>query len=52
MEARPLDFHRRVRKMFLEVAAYYPTPVAVVDGNAEPDVVFGRIIAELARVLG
>jgi dTMP kinase len=52
MEARPLDFHRRVRKMFLEVAEHYPKPVAIVDGNAEPDAVFNRIMAELARVLG
>jgi dTMP kinase len=52
MEARPLEFHRRVRKMFLEVGAYYPAPVTVVQGDAEPDVVSDRILRELSRVLG
>jgi len=52
MEARPLEFHRRVRKIFMELDKYYPAPVVTVKGDDEPEVVFQRIIAELARVLG
>ena len=51
MEARSLDFHRRVRAIFQEVAAYYPTPVALVDASGEEEVVFRRIVEELNRVL-
>ena len=29
MESRPLEFHQKVRGMFLDLPSYYPTPVAV-----------------------
>ena len=48
MEARPIDFHRRVRQIFLEVADYYPTPVAVVDGRGDVEQVHQRILACMA----
>lgn len=32
MEARPLDFHRRVRQAFLKLSDAYPRPVRVVKG--------------------
>ena len=50
MEARPLDFHRRVRQIFLEVHEYYPTPVISVDGRGDQDTVHQRILEALSRV--
>lgn len=51
MEARSIEFHRRVRELFLGVGDYYPTPVAIVDGRGSADEVFERVVAELTRVL-
>ncbi len=51
MEARPLEFHRRVRALFAELPDVYPKPVVTIDGTPSPDEVFSRIQAELARVL-
>ena len=48
MEARPITFHRRVRRMFREVKDYYPRPVVVVDGNVAEGEVYQRILSELA----
>ena len=50
MEARPIEFHRRVRDMFRGVHEYYPRPVVIVDGNGAPEAVQGRILEELNRV--
>jgi len=52
MEARPIDFHRKVRQIFLEVAGYYPTPVVVVDGRSDVDAVHNRILEALAERFG
>ncbi len=43
MERRPLEFHRQVRQMFLELPQHYPRPVAVLDGCAPPDDVARRV---------
>jgi len=51
MEARSLEFHRRVRELYLEAPTYYPRPVVVVDGHAAADVVHQQILEALARVL-
>jgi len=50
MEARPLDFHRRVREVFQSVGDYYPTPVIVIDGEGDVDTVYGRVLEGLHRV--
>jgi dTMP kinase len=50
MEAKPIDFHRRVRKMFLEVHTYYPTPVITVDASGGPDCVYELVLEGLAGV--
>lgn len=50
MEARPLDFHRKVRELFLELPKYYPGQVAIIDGTGEPDAVQSRIIETIERV--
>jgi len=49
MEARPLDFHRRVRQMFLEVHTYYPTPVLTIDARGTVDEVHQRVWEALGR---
>jgi len=50
MEARPLEFHRRVRKIFQELPTYYPTPVIAIDASSDAEVVYQRILEGLARV--
>lgn len=49
MEARPIDFHRRVREMFLKVGEYYPRPVVVVSGSGDAHAVHARIMEALSR---
>jgi len=51
MESRPLDFHRRVRELFLTLPQFYPSPVVVIDGRSEPNEVHTQVIEALARVL-
>ncbi|MBU0719217.1 MAG: dTMP kinase [Planctomycetes bacterium] len=50
MEARSLEFHRRVRQIFLQLHEYYPTPVVVIDGRGDHDAVHERVLEGLARV--
>jgi dTMP kinase len=51
MEARPLEFHRRVRNLFLKLPSYYPRPVMIVDAAADEDEVFARIMEALASAI-
>lgn len=51
MEARSLDFHRRVRQMFLSLHGYYPTPVLMVDGHGDIDTIHQRILEVLGSVI-
>lgn len=48
MEARPIEFHERVRTLFLELPGIYPAPVVIVDGNGTVDEVHTRILSALA----
>jgi len=50
MEARPLDFHRKVRELFLKLADFYPRPVVVIDGRPSPQEVHAGVLEALARV--
>ena len=50
MEARPLDFHRRVRQLFLKLAEFYPRQVIVIDGRADPQSVHAKVVEALADV--
>ncbi len=43
MEARSLEFHRRVRELFRELPDVYPKPVAVVDAEPEEAVVWQAV---------
>lgn len=49
MERRPPDFHERVRANFLELPAYYPAPVAVVDGRGDVEAVHQRVLEAIER---
>jgi dTMP kinase len=52
MEARPIEYHRKVRQMFLELPNYYPAAVRCVDGRGAVEVVQQRVREALADVLG
>jgi dTMP kinase len=52
MEARSIEFHRKVRQMFREIPSYYPTRVLVVDGAGDADVVYRRVRQAVVRSLG
>jgi len=49
MESRPLEFHQRVREMFLKLPQLYPKPVAIVDGRPEPDIVHQSVIQAIEQ---
>jgi dTMP kinase len=44
MERRPIEFHQQVRNMFVDLPAYYPTPVVIIDATAGPEEVHRRIL--------
>lgn len=44
MEARPIEFHRKVREGFLSLPSIYPRPVVIVDGRGEIEAVHGRVL--------
>jgi len=48
MESRPADYHERVRQLFLELPAFYPSPVRIVDGLGSVDEVHARIAQALS----
>ncbi len=50
MEARPVEFHRRVRELFLHVHEYHPTPVVTIDARGDVPTVHQRILECLSRV--
>lgn len=50
METRPIEFHRRGRRMFLELHACFPTPVIMIDARGDADAVHQRVMEALASV--
>jgi dTMP kinase len=52
MEARSIEFHRRVRRIFLQVHEFYAAPVITVDGRGDPETVFERVVECLTHVAG
>jgi dTMP kinase len=48
MEARPIEFHRKVREIFLRLAEFYPRPVVVVDGRPDSEKVHTHVLEALA----
>ena len=51
LEAEPLDFHRRVRQGFLDLAAAAPARYAVIDASRDPDEVFADVAAAVLATL-
>jgi dTMP kinase len=51
LEAEPLEFHRRVREGFLDLAAQDPGRYLVVDAALPADAVRAAVLAEVARRL-
>jgi dTMP kinase len=51
IEDRPDAYREKVRAGFLEVAATYAAPIAVIDGSADAEAVAARIRSEVERVL-
>jgi dTMP kinase len=49
MERRPLEFHRRVRELFRQLPALYPTPVVLVDADREVDAVWHDVQEAVRR---
>ena len=49
MEARPLEFHQRVREIFLDLPSFYPAPVTIVDGTGTVEEVQQRVMEALSR---
>lgn len=43
LEAQPLDYHRRVRQAFLDLAAADPSRYVVIDAMQDPDVMAAQI---------
>lgn len=43
LEAQPLDYHRRVRQAFLDLAAADPSRYVVIDATQDPDVMAAQI---------
>ena len=50
MEARPIEYHRKVRQNFLSLPSNYPGVVEVVDGGGSTSQVHQRIVEVLGRV--
>ena len=51
MEARPLEFHERVRELFLQLPTIYPAPVVIVDGAGSVEEVQTRVMEALTHAL-
>ncbi len=43
MERRPLDFHRKVRQLFHDLAGVYPTPIVLIDASGGEDAVWNAV---------
>lgn len=52
IEGKPIDFHRRVRQGYLEIAAREPNRVKIVDASRPPDLIQAEVWALVAGVLG
>ncbi len=50
MEARPLDYHRKVRQLFLALPPEYPGRIEVIDAGAASETVHEQIVETLQRV--
>lgn len=51
MESRPLEFHRKVRNLLLDLPAYYPKPVQIVDASGSIEEVHQRVLEAIASAV-
>lgn len=51
MEARPREFHEKVRNILLSLPEFYPAPVRVIDGSLNPQQVRQEVIEAINREL-
>jgi dTMP kinase len=51
LEAEPLEFHRRVRQLFLDLAAAEPQRYLVVDAERSPEDVFAKVGLAVAEAV-
>lgn len=51
MEARPIEFHRKVHKLFLSLPPEYPSHVVVIDGSGTAEEVHARVMSALESSL-
>ena len=49
-DSRTLEYHRKVRKWFLNIGEYYPGIVKIVDGEADIETVHKRILQLISEV--
>jgi dTMP kinase len=49
MEARPIDFHRKVRQLFLQLPADYPGKQVIIDGRPAAEQVHERVWETIGR---
>lgn len=50
MEARPVEYHQKVREMFGNLPAAYPGRIEIIDGLPDPEQVHETIMETLERV--
>jgi dTMP kinase len=50
MESRPLDFHRKVRDIFINLPELYPGKIEIIDGTGNPTDVHRQIMEKLTSV--
>jgi dTMP kinase len=50
MESRPIEFHRKVHDIFVNLPTSYPSQVEIIDGTESPEAVHERILEVLKRV--
>ena len=50
MEARPLEYHRKVRSLFLALPPEYPGRIEVIDATGSPEQVHASILEMIERV--
>ena len=52
MEARPREFHEKVRNILISLPEFYPAPVRIIDGSGDSQQVQQRVIEALGDVSG
>ncbi|MEC7000661.1 MAG: dTMP kinase, partial [Actinomycetota bacterium] len=51
LESEPVDYHRRVRQAFLEIASTDPDKYLVIDASEAADVIAARIAERVSELM-